>query len=194
MKAWNAVRMAKAGYIAISVLFCVGGLLLFFYPYTTATALCYLGGGLLILGGAVKLAGYFSRDLYRLAFQFDLAYGLLLMALGLIMVFRPQGVITLLHFLIGVVLLSDGLFKIQTALDARQFGLSWWPWIAGIAVLTIVCGVVLIINPFKGAAILAAFMGVGLLAEGILNLCVAVWAVKVIERQEEQAPKIIDIP
>lgn len=194
MKTWNAVRIAKIGYIVISVLFCAGGLLLFLYPYTAATALCYIGGVLLILGGAVKLAGYFSRDLYRLAFQFDLAYGLLLMALGLIMVLRPQGVITLLHFLIGVVLLSDGLFKIQTALDAKRFGLPRWQLIAGVAALTGFFGVVLMVNPFQGAAMLTAFMGVGLLAEGILNLCVAACAVKVIEKREEQAPKIIDIP
>ncbi len=193
MRTWNAVRMAKAAYIVISVLFCAGGLLLFFYPYTAATVLCYIGGGLLILGGVVKLAGYFSKDLYRLAFQFDLAYGLLLLALGLIMVLRPQGVMAFLHFLIGVVLLSDALFKIQTALDAKRFGLPRWAWIMGIAVLTGVCGVVLMLNPFQGAALLAVFMGAGLLAEGILNLCVAVWAVKVMEKRGEQAPDVIDI-
>lgn len=184
MKNWNAVQWAKAGYIVISLLFCVGGTLLFFYPYTASAVLCRVGGVLLILGGIVKLAGYFSQDLYRLAFQFDLAYGLLCIALGLIMELRFQETITLIHFLIGVVLLSDGLFKIQTALDARRFGLSQWKRIAAIAVLTGIFGVVLMVNPFQGAAMLAAFMGAGLLAEGVLNLCVAAWAVKVIEKQK----------
>ena len=190
MKTWNAVKVAKTGYIATSILFCAGGLLLFLYPYTAVTVLCYMGGGLLILGGLVKLAGYFSRDLYRLAFQFDLAYGLLLVALGLVMILRPQGVIAVLHFLIGVVILSDGLIKVQTALDARRFGIRTWWLIAAAAAVTGVFGLLLIVNPFRGAAALTAVMGIGLLAEGILNLCVAACAVKTIQGRR---PDIIDI-
>ena len=35
----------------------------------------------MLLFGFIKMIGYFSKDLYRLAFQFDLASGILLMAL-----------------------------------------------------------------------------------------------------------------
>ena len=55
------------------------------------TPLLLLGilvGCMMIGFGAVKLMGYFSRDLYRLAFQFDLAYGILLIVLGLIVLVR----------------------------------------------------------------------------------------------------------
>lgn len=190
MKTWNAVKVAKTGYIVTSILFCAGGLLLFLYPSTAVTVLCYTGGGLFILGGLVKLAGYFSRDLYRLAFQFDLAYGLLLVALGLVMMLHPQGVIAVLHFLIGVVILSDGLIKVQTALDARRFGIRTWWLIAVAAAVTGMFGLLLIINPFRGAAVLTAVMGIGLLAEGLLNLCVAACAVKTIQSRE---PDIVDI-
>lgn len=195
MKTWNAVKIAKAGYIIMSTLFCAGGLLLFLYPCETPFVLCHIGGGLMILGGIVKLGGYFSKDLYRLAFQFDLAYGLLLIALGLIMIFRSEEVIAFLHFLMGIILLSDGLFKIQTALDARRFGLAKWWLISVFATVTGAFGLLLIINPFKANAILMAAAGIGLLSEGLLNLFVAAFAVKVIGKKgPEHTPEVIDIP
>lgn len=191
MNNWSTVRVAKLGYIVTSILFCVGGLLLMLYPAASAVVLCHIGGLLLMIGGIIKLIGYFSRDLYRLAFQFDLAFGLLLIALGLIMMLHSEGVITFLHFLIGVIILSDGLFKIQTALDARRFGLRQW-WLIGVlAAATALLGLLLIINPFKGAAMLMICMGAGLLLEGVMNLCVAAWAVKIIRREP---PDVIDIP
>lgn len=178
MKRWNPIKAAKLGYILTSILFCAGGLLLMLYPSTSTVTLCYIGGGLMIVGGIIKMIGYFSKDLYRPAFQFDLAFGLLLLAMGLIMVFHPQAVISFLHFLIGIIIMADGLFKIQTAIDARRFGLGQWWLILSCAIITGVCGLLLIINPFQGAAMLMILMGAGLLFEGILNLCVAAFAVK----------------
>ena len=37
---------------------------------------------MLIVYGLIKILGYFSRDIYCLAFQFDLAFGVLLAAVG----------------------------------------------------------------------------------------------------------------
>ena len=39
---------------------------------------------MLIVYGLIKILGYFSRDIYCLAFQFDLAFGVLLAAVGII--------------------------------------------------------------------------------------------------------------
>ena len=73
--------------------------------------------------GAVKLMGYFSRDLYRLAFQFDLAYGILLIVLGLIVLVRPVQLVSFFCLVLGICILADGLFKIQAASDSKRFGL-----------------------------------------------------------------------
>jgi len=67
----------------------VFGVLLIAVPDFSMKLLGILVGCMMIGFGAVKLMGYFSRDLYRLAFQFDLAYGILLIVLGLIVLLRP---------------------------------------------------------------------------------------------------------
>lgn len=180
MTTGKTIRAAKWGYVAASLVFCTAGILLIAFPGLSATALCYAAGGLLIACGIVKIAGYFSKDLYRLAFQFDLAYGILSVLVGLVMLLFPGRMLSILHFAVGVLILTDSLFKIQTAVDAKRFGLKQWGLIALFAVLTAALGLLLIINPFSGAVFMMILIGISFLFEGILNLFVAVCAVKVL--------------
>ena len=91
MKGTGWIRAAKSGYIATSMLWCAAGLLLIFLPGTSVKLLCMAAGGLLTVCGIIKIIGYFSKDLYRLAFQFDLALGLLCLLLGLILLLNILG-------------------------------------------------------------------------------------------------------
>ena len=84
MKTRSTIPMwvAKSGYIVMSLVFCAAGTACIANPGLSATVIGRVLGAAMILFGAVKLVGYCSRDLYRLAFQYDLGFGLLLIALG----------------------------------------------------------------------------------------------------------------
>lgn len=182
MQHCGRIKTAKLGYIITSLIFCAAGLLLIFYPQLSAQTLCYLVGGLLIACGVIKVIGYFSKDLYRLAFQFDLASGLLSAAIGIVMVLHPSAVIGIMHFVIGILALVDAFFKLQTALDAKRFGIAQWWAIGLLAMLAAALGLLLIINPFAGAKVIMVAAGVTLVLEGALNLCVVLYAVQVFRR------------
>ncbi len=184
METTKTVKAAKWGYIISSLIFCVAGSLLIIFPGISATVFCYVAGGLLIACGIIKIIGYFSKDLYRLAFQFDLAFGILSTIVGLVMIFFPTGVISILHFVVGILVLTDSLFKIQTSIDAKRFGLTQWWLIAIVAILAGAFGLFLMINPFSGAVLMMILIGIALLMEGILNLCVAVYAIKVMKAEK----------
>ena len=68
------MRAAKVGYIVMSALFCVLGAVLLIWPDVSVRWIGRLLGIGMLIFGAVKLVGYFSRDLFRLAFQYDLAF------------------------------------------------------------------------------------------------------------------------
>ncbi|MCI8506536.1 MAG: hypothetical protein HFI67_10160 [Lachnospiraceae bacterium] len=186
MRNRKTVKAAKLGYIVTSLFLCGVGVVLMAWPKFSVKMLCQMTGTMLIVCGAIKLVGYFSRDLYRLAFQFDLAFGLLSVAMGFLLLFHAEGVIWVLHVIIGVIALTDGLFKLQTALDARRFGLDRWWMIASTAVISALCGLLLVADPFAGAAALMAVTGLTFFAEGVLNLCVALCTVKIIESKKEE--------
>lgn len=172
------IKAAKTGYISISALLCVLGVVLIAVPDLSAGFLCKLCGVLLILFGAVKILGYFSRDLYRLAFQHDLAFGILLIALGVILISRTGAAISVLCIMLGIYILADGLLKIQVALDAKHFGLPKWWMILTSAILVGIVGFLLIFRPWEGAQALMILLGISLITEGVMNLITILTAVK----------------
>lgn len=193
MRSVKLVRAAKAGYIALSAAFCALGLLLVLRPGMSAALIGGIVGVALIAFGVVKLVGYFSKDLYRLAFQFDLAFGSLLVAIGALILIRPTSAMNALCIVMGIETIADGLFKVQTALDARRFGLERWWLIFAAALVAVGVGVALALRPAQAAEALAALLGVSLLAEGALNLCVALCAVKIVSHQlpDGAAPRFV---
>lgn len=189
MRSVTPMRAAKIGYIVMSALFCLLGIALLFTPDASALWIGRLLGIGMIVFGAVKLVGYFSRDLFRLAFQYDLAFGVLLMVLGIVTLSHPGDAMSFLCVMFGIPVLADGLFKIQVAVDAKRFGIGQWWLVLLLAVLTGVIGLLLVLRPTEGAQALVMLMGASLFLDGALNLTVALCAVKVVAHQQ---PDIIE--
>lgn len=183
------MRAAKTGYVVMSIVFCVVGVLFIALPARSAVMIGRVLGAAMAAFGAVKLVGYFSRDLYRLAFQYDLEFGILLIALGVIVLLRTNGVMDFICIAAGVSILADGLFKIQIAIDARRFGIRDWWLILFLAVVTGGVGLLLVFRPWESVQVLTVLLGAALLAEGVLNLCVALSTVKIVKNQQ---PDVIE--
>ena len=182
--------VAKIGCIVMSLAFCAAGIACIADPSLSAAVIGRMLGAAMILFGAVKLVGYCSRDLYRLAFQYDLGFGLLLIALGALVLLRPAGVLDFLFTALGVAVLTDGLYKVQIAVDAKRFGISTWWLTLILAAAAGAVGLVLVFRPWDSVRLLTMLLGAALLAEGVLNLCVAVSAVKIVPHQR---PDVIEV-
>ena len=189
MRSMTPMRVAKAGYILMSCVFCALGVLLIVRPDRSLAVMGRVLGAAMIAFGAFKLVGYFSRDLYRLAFQYDLEFGVLLVVLGIIALPRWSDAMGVLAAALGIAILADGLFKVRIAMDARTFGIRGWWMILVLAVIACGAGVLLVLRPWQGARLLARLLGAALLCEGGLNLCVAVSTVKIIDHQ---CPDVIE--
>lgn len=171
-------KTAKTGYITFSVLLGLLGIFLIAVPDFSVALAAKICGVTLAAFGVFKIIGYFSKDLYRLAFQYDLAFGILLIIIGAVMLFRAGSVIHFICAVVGVYILADGLMKIQIALDSKRFGLHSWIWILTMAVLTCIAGLIMLCRPAESIRFLMILFGISLLSEGILNLLTAITAIK----------------
>ena len=123
-----------------------------------------LAGAILIVYGIIKIIGYFSKDLYCLAFQYDFACGIFLIVLAIATLcigtrFKDSSLLAAL----GILVLLDSLLSIQTALDSKKFGLSSWKYILIISIVTGTFGVLVILKNTL------TFAGFALLAEGFMR-------------------------
>lgn len=184
------MQTAKVGYIVISAVLGLLGIFLMRQPDISTAAVGTAAGVLLVIFGIIRLIGYFSRDLYRLAFQFDLAVGILLLILGIILLTKPQDLLHFLCVVTGMYVTADGLMKLQTAHDAHRFGIASWWMILAAALLTSAAGVCLLVRPAQSVRIGMQLFGAVLLAEGLLNLLTVLVTVKIVRNQK---PDVIDI-
>ena len=190
MRSVTPMRIAKIGYIVMSVMFCIAGASFIALPDISITIIGISMGITMIVFGIVKLVGYFSRDLFRLAFQFDLELGILLLVLGVMVLIRPDDLMTFICIALGISILTDGLFKVQIALDSKRFGIKSWWVILALAVVAGTIGVFLIFRSAKSAQFLTVLLGVSILAEGILNLYTVISTVLIITHQQPVAIEI----
>jgi uncharacterized membrane protein HdeD (DUF308 family) len=137
----------------------------------------------MMIFGCVKLVGYFSKDLFRLAFQYDLEFGILLLALGIITLIKQGNRMDFICVSLGICILADSLFKVKIAFEAKSFGVRVWWLTLGLSILTAVMGLMLVFRPSESVRALTILLGNGLLAEGILGLSVAISLVKIVKNQ-----------
>ncbi len=172
---------AKIGYLIISAVLCVLGIFLIFKPDFSLNVFAVICGILLLVFGVVKVIGYFSKDIYRLAFQYDLAFGILLGVLGILMLVNPSGLSKLIGIVLGAVFLTDGLFKIQISLDSKKFGIGKWWMILVLALIAAGFGLAALLNPHAGSRILMVLLGASMFFEGMLNIFTVLAAVKILK-------------
>lgn len=173
----RTLQCAKWLYIVTSVLLCLSGAVLLICPGIALEIVCDAFGVLLLIFGVGKFTGYFSNEKFHLAFQFDLALGILVILFGILLILHPGRLLSSVWTLIGIFEMVDGAFKLQTALDARRFGMNKWWLLLTTSVICMAFGVLLSLNPAKGSDLFVRLLGVSLLVVGLQNLFTALYTI-----------------
>ncbi len=168
----------KLSYAILSAAFILCGIVMLIIPEIFMYTFCYITGAVFLVKGIIRLTGYFSKDLYKIAFQFDLALGVASVILGLIIIFNSDGFLRFIPTVIGIFTLISGAFRIQSAIDAKKFGLSkWWVMLLG-SVITVLAGLILILWPSESMVAIVGLIGITIIIDGIQNLFLLFYAVK----------------
>ena len=186
------LKMVQRMYSLLAACLILVGLILLIWPGITINVVCKVVGILLLLCGIVKLIGYFTKDLYQLAFQFDFALGIVSIVLGVTMLTRSSRMIEIGAVCIGIFLLVDAALRIQTAMDSKRFGIDRWWLILLIAIVVGVIGILLLTVPFQTTELITRLIGVNVAFDGILNLWIVRNTVRAIREKVEEEEALTD--
>lgn len=126
MKRANIVKEARVIHVVVSALLLLSGIFMLAWEDADGTLIRWLLGANFVLMGIARILGYFANDLYRLAFQYDMALGVFAIILGVLAVIRPDSIENVIPYAVVSYVLFDGLLKVQTAFDAKSFGMKHW--------------------------------------------------------------------
>ena len=180
------MQIAKIGHVILSGLLFVLGILMIVDAHFPIEVWRYIAGVLLLLLGGAKITGYLSKDIYRLAFQYDFVYGFILIGLGVIFLARTGMTAEIAATLIGVFVFSDGVIKIQVAHHARKFGIPVWGLILAYAILAVVSGMFVAVYVVGSVLILTRVLGIVLIIETFLSACTVLSSVRVVEYEDTE--------
>ena len=153
-----------------AIMYVVLGIVMTFYPRATMNMVCYIFAVLLMLVGLVFLVTYFIRNEVISAFRYDLVIGIILMISGILIITRVDRVIALIPMLLGLFVVTNGIIKLQRAIDMKRLGIPGSTYVMIFAIISMVAGVFLLFEPAFIANIMIMVIGICFLFSGITDL------------------------
>lgn len=161
----------KWAYLLLTLAVMVFGICLMIWPGISAEILCYALGTILLVVGAMRIVCYFRRGISVLWHRYELPLGLLDALIGVYFFSHPANVLLILPIVVGIVVIVDSVFHLQTALELREIGAKRWWIILLFAIVSILAAIGLIRNPFEGTLTLMVYLGICLEIDSIQSLC-----------------------
>lgn len=153
-----------------SITLLVIGILLILQSEITIITISYIIGTLLIALGAIAIIK-FIKNVNNIAREdLDIVYGTVTIILGVIVIYNPEAIASIIPIIIGIGIVISSATKLQYAIELKDNLNGQWKTTLIFSIVSAICGVVLICNPFKGAVIIMQIIGGVIVAYSILDI------------------------
>ena len=166
-----------------SVTLLIISLFLFFETEATIITISYIIGSILIAIGTITIIKYINNLKSSIRNELDIIYGIGMAILGIIVISNPKGLASIIPFVLGIIMIITSATKLQISLDIMKKNEGKMTTSTILLLITCICGVVLIFNPFSGAKILAKIIGIIILIYAILDIVSTFKIQKIIKKR-----------
>ena len=146
--------------IVLAIVFFIIGFISMWVPNIEIRTLSYLISVLLIVMGSF-LAIYTINKIHLMNF---LSFGVLQMIIGILILVYPSALNTLLPISLGIWMILKSTIDFRISLILKKARKSDWIYVAVLSVLSIICGIMLMIKTEIGTIDLTVILGVFLAA------------------------------
>ena len=168
--------------ILTSLLLVILGILLVAFSDETIIAISYFIGGVLVLIGVVGIIDYVRKIKTNYKSELDLIYGIVTIILGVLIITHPKSIASIINYVLGVIIIINSASKFNYSLQLRSSSNNIWKTTMLVSILTGICGIVLIFNPFKTASAIISIIGIIIIVYGVLDIVSTIF----IKRNYEQ--------
>lgn len=153
-----------------SIILMVVGILLILQSELTIITISYLIGTLLIAMGAIAIIKFIKNINNIAREELDIFYGTVTIILGIIVIYNPEAIASIIPIIIGIGIIISSATKLQYALELKENLNNQWKMTVIISIISAVCGVILICNPFKGAVVIMQIIGGFIVVYSVLDI------------------------
>lgn len=153
-----------------SIILIVLGILLFFQSEATILTISYIIGATLVAIGALAIIKFIKNTNNIEKNELDIVYGVVTIILGILVIKNPEAIASIIPIILGIGIIVSSATKLQYAFELKANANSQWKATMIISVISTICGVILLFNPFKGAVILTQIVGVFIIIYAVLDI------------------------
>ena len=157
------------GSIILNILFLIFGIYIYLEPYIALELAGIILGIYLMIFGVYAIYEFIIRDNNPL-FSLNILWGILAIIAGLLVMINPFEITKILTFSLGIYLVIIGIRKIINALRLRKYKYDGWALVLVIAIILLIFGVFIIINPMASMDIVEV-TGIFIILASILEIC-----------------------
>ena len=163
-------RKMQGSYIVMAVAYVVFGLSLLIKPELSTTVICYAIGAVCVIYAVANLIKYFTGSMNRMYIEPDFVLSVIICVFGIVTIVRPSVIISILPFIVGIVLVFSGLIKVQDGINLKRFNYDRWFLVLGFAVISVILGIVVLLNPFGTGLLFTRIVGLFFTVDGVLSI------------------------
>lgn len=142
----------------------------------TDDMICKYMSIVLVLAGLVYVVSYFSRNIGEVFHENDLTFGLLGIISGCVVYLRRDDLSTMVHAFVGLILVTNALFKLQHAIDMKRMDIKlkqikqMWLVVIIFSLLVLSAGLVIVLFSDLGETVFRCLSGTMFIVAGITDI------------------------
>ena len=152
-----------------SIFLLVLGLLLIFRSEATIVTISYVVGGILIALGVLGILKFIQGTNKEGKNELDIVYGIVTTILGVIIIMHPQAIASVIPAILGIAIIISSATKLQYAFELKANKNKLWKATMVASIISTLCGIILLFNPFKGAVVFTQVVGIFIIVYAILD-------------------------
>ena len=180
--------------IASTLVMLLFGILLFIFPETVIKSVAIAMGVIFIMIGVIPIINYFRFRATGFTTTFSFLLGIFCIVAGLILLMNENILGTIIPILTGVWMIINSINRISISMDLRDDKIPFWVITFIYAILTLVTGVLLILDPVNGGKLVTKTIGIIICVYSTLDvidlILIRIKAKKVVK----EVKKIIEEP
>ena len=134
------LKKFRFGYLVLAILLCACGLLIIIYPNESMTTVSYIIGAVTLIGGIVQVIKILADRRRGAGFAFAIITATVTIICAIMALIFPDIVMTVYPMIIGLFIIIDGAFKLQTVVNSKRYNMKMWWFLLIISCLTIFGG------------------------------------------------------
>lgn len=178
----DIIKTKEIKSILISILLIALAVFLMMKPLEIVSTLIKVIGMCVLICGAFDFLNYFFKKEDDVLFNYGLFRGIMEITVGILFVFKYNLLITLFPSLLGLMIVFINIFKLQTSLDFKEVENSNYLTGVIISSLSIILGIIILINPFGAVETVVIISGVVLLVSELVNIIYSAYVLKFIRK------------